>query len=399
MAHPSFLRTLPLAALLVLGACREGSEQGGTFVIIEPSPAGTQGCVPLTVALGPATIAFQSADFGELSQIAASSDPTVDETFYWTAEDGGVRRLILPAGGGMPLDQDVIVSGTIEAQYLLPAIALPASLSGIAVIDEQRLVVAEHASNTLVIVRTDLLDRVDGGIGLKVPSGGFSDGSGANISFRFTEPVPLLVDATDSIFVGDTGNNAVRVVLPSVIPESATIAGNGAPGDGEGPAPLPRFDTPSGIAASCAQELVLVESGAAGVAGHRLVSLQIREGLFGGFDTDSLVLAGDGTEATTQGVDTAAQLATPMGMASTAAGQLFWVDADGTTTGEAILRRYDFTTGLSDCPMFPDCATAVVQPSAFTGSRFSVVIGASGALYVLGFDDVSGTGTLWRVGT
>jgi hypothetical protein len=366
--------------------------------VVEPSPDGTQGCAPLTVALGPATIVFQSADFGPLSQIAASSDATVDETFYWTAEDGGVRRLVLPAGGGF-LDEDVLVAGTIEADYLLPGIALPARLSGIAVIDAQRVVLAEHASNTLVFVRTDLLDTVEGGIGLKLPGGGFSDGSGADISFRFTEPVPVLVDVTGSIFLGDTGNSVVRLVVPGVPPTSATIAGNGTPGNGSGPAPLPRFDTPSGIAVSCAQELVLVESGAAGVAGHRLVSLQIRAGLFGGFDTDSSVLAGDGTPATTQGTDTDAQLATPMGMASTSAGQLFWVDAEGTATGEAILRRYDFATGVSDCPLFVDCATGVAQPTAFPGTRFSVVIGASGALYVLGFDEVSGTGTLWRVGT
>jgi hypothetical protein len=391
--HPRNARLAAWLALSVLCACREGSQMSG-FLPIVPAPEGTQGCAALTVPLAPATVVFASADFGELSQIAAASGTVGEDVLYWTAGDGSVHELRVPAGGGMGTDSVLVAAGTIESDYLAPGIPPPARLSGIAVIDAQRLAVAEHASNTLVIVRRDVLDLVEGGLGLKLPSGGFSDGTGADISFRFTEPVPLLVDAAGTILVGDTGNHALRLVVPGLFPSVATAAGNGAPGSGAGEAT--RLDTPSGLAASCSLELLVVESGASGIAGNRLLSLQIREALFGGFESSSMVLAGDGIKETLEGLDASARLAAPMGLASTADGRVFWVDADGTQTGEAVLRRYDFATGFSDCPMFPDCATAVMQPSDLTGTRFSVVIGASGALYVLGVE--AGAGTLWRIG-
>jgi hypothetical protein len=143
-----------------------------------------------------------------------------------------------------------------------------------------------------------------------------------------------------------------------------------------------------------------VEAGAAGAGGHRLVSLSIGPpALFGGGLTgDALVLAGDGTPATSEGTGTVAQLDAPMGLASTADGLAFWVDSQvdpqGTQLGNPILRRYAFATGLCDCPGFSDCASAAAG-SSLTGTNFSVVVGASGALYVLGTTATGGT--LWRM--
>jgi len=108
----------------------------------------------------------------------------------------------------------------------------------------------------------------------------------------------------------------------------------------------------------------------------------------GGFDGLTLVLAGNGTDATVEGVGSQAGLGTPVGLVSTTDGQLFWIDAK-----EGILRRFDLATGQCDCPMFVDCATAVASPSPFGGTRFSIAIGDSGVLYVLSAD----TQTLFRV--
>ena len=106
----------------------------------------------------------------------------------------------------------------------------------------------------------------------------------------------------------------------------------------------------------------MLEAGSAGFGGQRLLSLSIGgPSIFGGFDGSSLILAGDGTNATTQGIDEAAQLGTPRGLVATQDGNLFWVDAQ-----EGVLRRHDLATGLSDCPLFAVCAAAVTAVGSFS---------------------------------
>jgi hypothetical protein len=287
------------------------------------------------------------------------------------------------------MDTVLVAPGVIEASYLLPDIGDAAQLSGIAVVDDQFLLVAVHASNSLLAVRRDVMDTVRGAAGARQSAGGFADGTGGAIRFHFPEPVPLLMAAGGVVFVGDTQNTAVRQVILGGIPSALTVAGSGAPGAGTGDLTQTRFDTPAGMATGCSGDLRLVESGADGAAGNRLISLAIGgASIFGGFDGASFPLAGDGTPVTTQGVDLAAQLGTPKGLVTTDGLEAYWVDAvDG------VLRRHDFGTGLSDCPLFLDCAAAVTAGGSFTGTSFSVAVSDSGALYVLEGD----TGTLYRV--
>jgi hypothetical protein len=377
---------LGLLFAALLPACREGSEnQVGEFIPVVPAVAGTQGCGPTAVVPGTVTSVFSDPALGPLSQIAAVSDA---ETLYWTGSDGSVHELAFPGGGGAPVDSVLVAPGVIDATYLAPGLG-PAVLSGIAVVDAQYLVAAEHASNTLVAVRRDVPDTVIALAGLQSASGGFADGLGGAIRFHFTAPVPLLVDATGSVLVGDTENHALRRVAIGGIPQSVTLAGTGAPGDEDGALVQVRFDTPSGLATACDGRLLVVESGAAGAGGHRMLALAIgAAAFFGGFDGTALPLAGDGTDETLGGTDTAAHLAAPQGLVSTQDGLVYWVDAT-----DGVLRRYDFTTGVSDCPLFADCAAAVTAGGSFTGTRFSLALGASGAVYVLEAD----TGTLFRV--
>jgi hypothetical protein len=385
MAAPS--RLVPgLVTAALLMACREGSEsQVGDFVPILPADAGTQGCGPTAVAPGTVTSVFTDPALGPLSQLAASADA---ETLYWTGSDGSIHELAFPGGGGAPVDSVLVAPGVIDATYLAPGLG-PSQLSGIAVVDAQFLVAAEHASNTLVAVRRDVPDTVIGLAGFQSASGGFADGLGGDIRFHFTAPVPLLADATGSVLVGDTENHALRRVTLGGIPQAVTLAGSGAPGDEAGALNQVRFDTPSGLAATCDGRLLLVESGAAGVGGHRLLALSIgAAAFFGGFDGAALPVAGDGTEETLGGIDTASHLAAPQGLVSTQDGLSFWIDST-----DGILRRHDVTTGVSDCPLFADCAAAVTAGGSFTGASFALALGASGALYVLEAD----TGTLFRV--
>lgn len=388
MGDPSLRSGFLVLPLLVLAACREGEDtQAGDFIPVLPSLFGTQGCEPSTIVPGMVTPVFSSAVIGPLSQIAAAADMLAMETLYLTGEDGSIHQLDFPAGGGAPADSVLVAPGVVDAVLGLAPGAT--QLSGIAVFDELFLVVAEHATNTLLSVRRDLPDLVLPLAGLPLSAGGFADGQGGAIRFHFTAPATLFADASGTVFVADTENHALRMVAFGGIPESATITGSGAPGDLFGPLTLTELDTPSGLASTCPGELLLIESGSAGFGGNRLLSLAIGgPALFGGFDGSALVLAGDGTNASTQGVGGAAQLGTPMGLVSTQAGLLFWVDAK-----DGILRRYDLGTGLCDCPLFADCAAAFAAGGSFAGAGFSLALGDSGALYVLEADQ----GMLHRV--
>jgi hypothetical protein len=268
-------------------------------------------------------------------------------------------------------------------------ILVPAELSGIAILDAQFLAVAEHSSNTLLLVDRGL-GTVSALAGLPDPGGGNADGTGGQIRFHFEAPVPLLADASGVLFVGDTENHSLRELVLGAMPQSVTVTGSGAAGFAEGLLTETLLDTPSGLAAACGGELLMVQSGAAGQGGNVLLSLAIgTPSPFFGFDGQSEFIAGNGTSATVQGVDQAARLAAPQGLVATQDGEAYWIDS---ATG--ILRRYSFSTGVSDCPLFADCAAAVTAGGTFTvGGAFAMALGDSGALYVLD----AGAGTLFRV--
>lgn len=380
------LRVVSLLSVAFLPACRKGSEnQAADFLPITASAAGTQGCAAGVAVPATVTPFFSSPQIGPLSQLAAAADA---ETLYWTGSDGSIHELDL---SGAPSDSILVAAGVIEASVLQPAgIGAQATPSGIAIFDDQFLVVADSTSHSLLSVRRDLPDTVAALAGLVTNIGGYSDGSGGAIRFNFAGPSPLLIDAFGFVYVGDSGNHVLRRIELGAIPRSDTLAGSGAPGDNSGPLTVTELDTPSGLAAACSGELYLVEAGLAGFGGNRLLSLGIgaQDNFFGGFAGNSLVLAGNGTPETTGGTDTAAHLARPQGLVVTQDGLAYWVD-----TELGILRRYDLATGISDCPLFPDCATAVTAGGSFTGTSFSLALGASGTLYVLECD----SGTLYAV--
>jgi hypothetical protein len=375
--------------LVLLAGCRKGSANTSS-VFVAAAPAGTQGCASAG-AVASATNVFASASFGPKSQIVAASG-VADDTVYFTGRDG-VFALALPAGSS-PVETELVAPGQVRIEVLQPAgIDQAAELSGIAILDDAFLAVAEHTSNSLLLVQRAGPAAVLPLAGQRNSVGGFASGVGDGIRFHFGASVPLFADAAGGLFVGDTENQALRQVsLDASDPAVAiTITGSGAAGSGVGSLLGTSLDTPSGLAASCGGDLLVVEAGLDGVGGNRLLRVHLAgASFFGGLDGATDVLAGDGTELTTQGAGTQAQLAHPKGLATDAGGRAYWVDATS-----LILRRYDFATGACDCPMFADCATALLSPSPFSGFHFSVAIGASGAIYVLDADSLGGT--LWRV--
>lgn len=370
---------------LLFAACRKG-EAGGvsSLVPIVSTPRASYGCNGPNQAFVMPMAVYSDAAIGPLSQIAAprDTDPmTTLESLFLTGEDGSIRELDF-SGGAPPVETVHIAPGVIDGLLAAAGIGMPAQISGIGIIDSVDLVIADHTSNTLILAEL-LTPSVYFFAGFPDTNGGFADGFGDMVRFNFTEPGALIITNDDSVYVADTGNDAIRRVSSFGLPIVETIAGTGAPFFRDGDLAATGFDTPVGLSASCGGELLIVESGGASVAGNRLRSLAVgMPSFFGTLEGSSTTLAGDGTDATVEGMGATASLAAPRGLSSTSQGEIYWIDS---TTG--ILRRYSMATGISDCPLFPDCATAVATCGCFTpGGNFSMAVTEGGVLYVLDAD-------------
>lgn len=378
--------------LLVLGAllcaCRKGTEnQSASFVPIAAAPASTQGCGAMPPAPAGTTeltlAAGTQAVIGPMSRMAGVPGT---QTAYLTGADGSVHLLDLsvsPAG-----DTVLVNAGTIET--LLALAPSSAVLSGIAILDLGTLVVAEHTTNTLIDVSRATADDVALFAGTPSAPGGFADGAGGAIFFRFEAPVDLLAATPRTVYVTDTGNHAIRRVDRASrmgLAVAMTIAGSGAPGFADGSLSSTVLDTPSGLTLTCPGEMVVSESGAAGFGGNRLRLLRVGTSSFLGLSGASLTLSGDGSAVSIEGVDTMAALAAPVSPvlgADASSSTILWIDS-----GTGALRRYDFATGLADCPLDPGTCGA----SFPAGAGYGLFRGGDDALYVLAAD----TARLFRI--
>jgi len=85
------------------------------------------------------------------------------------------------------------------------------------------------------------------------------DADGVGAVARFNGPVGLAVDKAGNVFVADTYNDRIRRIAPDGT--VTTVAGNGKPGDADGAAQTAAFDTPSGIAVAPDGTLFIADTG------------------------------------------------------------------------------------------------------------------------------------------
>ncbi len=83
---------------------------------------------------------------------------------------------------------------------------------------------------------------------------GFADGRGS--AAAFDTPSHLALGADGTLYVADTGNHAIRRVTPEG--EVSTLAGDGMPGDGEGP--RARLNGPVGVAVTVDGRVVVADT-------------------------------------------------------------------------------------------------------------------------------------------
>jgi sugar lactone lactonase YvrE len=145
---------------------------------------------------------------------------------------------------------------------------------------------------------------------------GFADGVGE--AAQFSSPSGLAIDAGGTLYVADTGNNAIRRIAPDG--RVSTLAGDGVAGDRDGPALQARFNGPIGVAVDAAGRIIVADT----------YNDRVRA-----IDPDGTVrtLAGANQPGTADGVGAQARLHTPCGVAIDVSGRIHVAD-----TGNGLVR-------------------------------------------------------------
>lgn len=124
--------------------------------------------------------------------------------------------------------------------------------SGVAVDASGTIYVADTANNAIRRISPDGYVTTLAGDG----SAGYRDGRGRQA--RFNGPIGLAFDATGRLIVADTYNDRIRAVAPDGT--VTTLAGQG-PGMLDGPAGQALFDTPCGVAVDRAGTILVADTG------------------------------------------------------------------------------------------------------------------------------------------
>ena len=123
---------------------------------------------------------------------------------------------------------------------------------------------------------------------------GFADGQGD--AARFDSPDGVALAANDSIVVADTGNHAIRVVMPGGAVR--TLAGSGEAGFADGQGAAARFNHPAGLARDKDGSILVADRGNHAV---RRVTME----------ADVSTVAGNGEAGYAEGEGTAARFSSP----------------------------------------------------------------------------------------
>jgi sugar lactone lactonase YvrE len=190
---------------------------------------------------------------------------------------------------------------------------------------------------------------------------GLANGQGTAASFN--DPVDVVVDASGSVYVADTGNNVVRKIDASG--NVTTVAGSGAHGSANGQGTAASFDFPNRIAIDSSGTIYVADS----------ASSLIRK-----IDTAGNVttLAGSPTPGSTNGQGTAASFNSPAGIALDTSGNVYVAD-----TGNNLIRKIDASGNVTT---FAGSGVQGSSNGQGTAASFNaprgIIVDGSGNLYV-----------------
>src|SRR5208283_139776 len=163
-----------------------------------------------------------------------------------------VRKMVLSSGEVSTIAGLAGTSGSADGTG---SSALFNGPFGVAVDSSGNVYVADADNNTIrKVTSSGVVTTIAGLAG----SSGGADGTGGTATFD--SPSALTIDSSGKLYVADTGNFTIRVVVPStgVVSTLAGVAGTSGSSDGLGSAAL--FFQPAGIAADNNGDLYIADT-------------------------------------------------------------------------------------------------------------------------------------------
>jgi sugar lactone lactonase YvrE len=201
------------------------------------------------------------------------------------------------------------------------------SPQGVALDSANNLYIADTHNHRIrkLTASTGILTTIAGG------PPGFSGDNALATAAQLNLPTALALDASNNLYLADTGNHRIRKISAAGI--ISTVAGTGTQGfsGDSGPATSATIDSPTGLALDASNNLYLADT-----HNHRIRKITAATGIISTLaGTGTLGFSGDTAASTT------ANLALPHGLTMDPAGNLYLAD-----TANHRIRRVDATTGV-----------------------------------------------------
>jgi sugar lactone lactonase YvrE len=314
--------------------------------------AGTPGVKGSANGTGPA------ASFNYPTGVAVATDGTV----YIADSRNYAVRTVTSAGVVQTLAGDSTSGGSADGAGTIARFDSPA---GVAFDRLGNIYVADNGNNTIrKIDRQHNVTTLAGTAGIA----GSTDGKGAAASFN--SPMGIAVDDFGLVYVADTFNDVIRVVLPDG--QVRTIAGAaGVPGSTDGVGASARFDHPIGISTGRHGDLFVTDGYNNTI---RRISADGRVSTVAGIA---------GATGSTDGPASQATFSYPMGVVEGADGALYVADAYNNVVRKidhGVVSTLAGTAGTEGFNNGTGANARFVYPSAITADR-------DGNLYVCDMDN------------
>jgi sugar lactone lactonase YvrE len=271
---------------------------------------------PLTVStlagqvlsIGSADGTGNAARFYYLSGVAADS---AGNLYVADTDNHTLRKVIASTGAVTTLAGLAGNSGSADATGSAARFNNP---SGVAVDGAGNIYVADTLNHTLrKVTSAGVVSTLAGATG----SSGSADGTGS--AARFQGPQGLAFNSSGVLYVADTNNHTIRMVVPStgVVTTVAGLAGNSGSTDGLGN--LARFNYPSGVAVDSAGNIYVADT-----ENHTIRAITPS-----GLVTTSAGLAGSSGGA--DGAGSASRFNSPAAISVDPSGNVYVADTDNHT--------------------------------------------------------------------
>jgi len=224
---------------------------------MDPHPVRVRAITPegtVTTLAGSSQAGYKDG-WGVDAQFKSPASLTVDaEGNIYMADTNNHRiRRISPEG------KVTTLAGPLKSGYAAgyaDGLAADAQFEGprsVAVDADGTVYVADAGNHSIRVISPD--GRVTTLAGAEEP--GYTDGPGLEARFNF--PSGIAVDTKGNLYIADTANHSIRKITPKG--EVTTLAGNGEPGDADGPASEAQFRAPEGVAVDARGNLYVADTG------------------------------------------------------------------------------------------------------------------------------------------